>query len=220
MVEVKVSERFRQTCPHFVGASVLAKVKNSEYAAALWQQIDSFSANFEKTMAMEDIKRNKAIAATRQAYKSFGKDPNRYRPSSEALMRRILKQMPLYKINTLVDIINLVSLHTGYSIGGFDSNKFNGTELTLDIGEAGEPYEGIGKGMLNIEGLPVYRDALGGVGTPTSDNERTKIDLKTTSVFTIINGYGGHEGLDDAVILMQDLLKEFAEAADIQVKYF
>jgi DNA/RNA-binding domain of Phe-tRNA-synthetase-like protein len=68
-----------------------------------------------------------------------------------------------------------------------------GTELTLGVGREGEPYEGIGRGMLNIAGLPVYRDALGGVGTPTSDNERTKMTMETTHLLVLINGYDGNE---------------------------
>ena len=86
----------------------------------------------------------------------------------------------------------------------------------MGIGKAGEPYEGIGRGELNIEGMPVYRDAVGGIGTPTSDNERTKLELGTTHLLTIINGYSGKEGLRDAVDYMIELLKEFASAEDIK----
>ena len=89
--------------------------------------------------------------------------------------------------------MNLASIKFGYSIGGFDAEKFEGDTLTLGIGKAGEPYEGIGRGLINIEGLPVYRDSRGGVGTPTSDNERTKIDLNTTHLLVLINGYDGNE---------------------------
>ena len=96
-------------------------------------------------------------------------------------------------IDTLVDLINLASIKYGYSIGGFDADKFVGDTLTLGIGKAGEPYEGIGRGMINIEGLPVYRDALGGVGTPTSDHERTKITINTRHLLVLINGYDGNE---------------------------
>ena len=87
-----------------------------------------------------------------------------------------MRGIPLYQIDTLVDLINLVSLRTGHSIGGFDTDKIQGTHLELGIGKAGEPFEGIGRGVLNIEGLPVYRDSFGGIGTPTSDHERTKMD--------------------------------------------
>ena len=171
-------------------------------------------------MKLDQINKWLPIQATRQAYKCFGKDPNRYRPSAESLRRRILRELPLYKVDTLVDLINLVSIRYGYSIGGFDSDKFEGDTLTLGIGKSGEPYEGIGRGELNIEGMPVYRDAIGGVGTPTSDNERTKLGLETTHLLTIINGYSGKEGLREAADYMVDLLKEFASAENVELIEF
>ena len=136
------------------------------------------------------------------------------------MCRRILRGIPLYQIDTLVDLINLVSIRFGYSIGGFDADKFEGDTLTLGIGKAGEPYEGIGRGTLNIEGMPVYRDAIGGVGTPTSDNERTKLGLETTRLLTIINGYSGKEGLREAADYMVELIKEFASAENVELIEF
>ena len=126
----------------------------------------------------------------------------------------------MYQIDTLVDLINLVSIRYGYSIGGFDADKFEGDTLTMGIGKAGEPYEGIGRGILNIEGMPVYRDAIGGVGTPTSDNERTKLGLETTRLLTIINGCSGKEGLREAADYMVELIKEFASAEDVELIEF
>lgn len=105
----------------------------------------------------------------------------------------MLQGKSLYQIDTLVDLVNLASIAYGYSIGGFDADKFVGDTLTLGVGREGEPYEGIGRGMLNIAGLPVYRDAVGGVGTPTSDNERTKMEMSTKNVLVLINGYDGNE---------------------------
>ena len=105
----------------------------------------------------------------------------------------MLQGKALYQIDTLVDLVNLASIAYGYSIGGFDADKFVGDTLTLGVGCEGEPYEGIGRGMLNIAGLPVYRDAEGGVGTPTSDNERTKMEMSTKNVLVLINGYDGNE---------------------------
>jgi len=166
---------------------------------------------------MEEIARRIPIYETRQAYKKLGKDPNRYRPSAEALCRRILKGYPLYKIDTLVDLINLVSIHTGYSIGGFDAGKIKG-DLILGVGQADELFNGIGRGPLNIEGLPVYRDEQGGIGTPTSDEERTKIDLSTTKLLMIINGYSGEERLMEAVAYATDLLEKYATARNIQIE--
>ena len=101
----------------------------------------------------------------------------------------------------------------GYSIGGFDADKIIGDTLKLGIGKEGEPYKGIGRGTINIQGLPVYRDDVGGVGTPTSDNERTKITINTTHLLVLINGYDGNEELvKQNAEYIQQLLKRFCES--------
>lgn len=192
-MKVIVSQEIETVCPNFVGACVEAEVKNSLYCQPLWDEINEMGEHYRQTLTTETLKDLPGIAATRRVYRACGKDPSRYRPASEALIRRQLKQKDLYQIDTLVDLINLASIAYGYSIGGFDASKFVGDTLTLGVGREGEPYEGIGRGMINIAGLPVYRDAKGGVGTPTSDNERTKIDINTTHLLVLINGYDGNE---------------------------
>lgn len=192
-MKVLVSNEIEQVCPGFVGACVEITVENSAYSQELWTEIGALGEEYRATLTTESLKELPGIAATRRVYRACGKDPSRYRPASEALIRRMLQGKALYQIDTLVDLINLASIRFGYSIGGFDASKFVGDTLTLGVGRAGEPYEGIGRGMLNIEGLPVYRDAEGGVGTPTSDNERTKIDLSTRSLLVLVNGYDGNE---------------------------
>ncbi|GAY29070.1 hypothetical protein PvtlMGM1_2370 [Prevotella sp. MGM1] len=193
-MRIIVSSEIETVCPGFVGAAVEARVVNTEHNAALWSEIDTLAERFRAEHTTETIKQISGIDATRRVYKACGKDPSRYRPAAEALMRRIIQGKPLYRIDTLVDLVNLASIAYGYSIGGFDAGRFEGDTLTLGIGREGEPYEGIGRGMLNIAGLPVYRDAAGGVGTPTSDNERTKMTMETRHVLVLINGYDGDEG--------------------------
>jgi len=193
-MKIIVSNEIEQVCPGFVGACVMADVVNTPYCEGLWEEIRELGEHYKATLTTESLKELSGIQATRRVYKACGKDPSRYRPASEQLIRRMLQGKELYQIDTLVDLINLASIRYGYSIGGFDADKFVGDTLTLGIGRAGEPYEGIGRGMLNIEGLPVYRDAEGGVGTPTSDNERTKITLDTRHLVVLINGYDGNEG--------------------------
>jgi hypothetical protein len=192
-MQVIVSKEIDQVCPKFVGACVQAKVKNSKYCQALWDEINAWGDKYRATLTTESLKELSGIKATRKVYRACGKDPSRYRPASEALIRRMLQNKPLYQRDTLVDLVNLASIAYGYSIGGFDADKFVGDTLTLGIGRADEPYEGIGRGMLNIEGLPVYRDGQGGVGTPTSDHERTKMSIDTTHLVVLINGYDGNE---------------------------
>ena len=120
----------------------------------------------------------------------------------------------------MVDIINLVSIRSGYSIGGFDVNKISGKNLTLGVGQEGEVYHGIGRGILNISGLPVYRDEIGGIGTPTSDEERTKIDMDTNRLLMIINGYSGLEGLNEAGTFAIELLKRYVKAENLNAKVY
>lgn len=192
-MNIIVSEEIEKVCPGFVGAAVEADVVNSEYNAELWAEINDLGEKYKAKYTTETVKTISGIEATRRVYRACGKDPSRYRPAAEALIRRMLQGKELYQIDTLVDLINLASIAFGYSIGGFDADKFVGDTLTLGIGHEGEPYEGIGRGMLNIAGLPVYRDAEGGVGTPTSDNERTKIELSTRHVLVLVNGYDGNE---------------------------
>ena len=217
---IEVSEELRLAWPQFRGAAVFASVTNSAHSEALWERIGEYIELYRAKYTTDSIKEMPAIQATRQAYKKCGKDPSRYRPSSEALCRRILRGMPLYQIDTLVDLINLASINSGHSIGGFDLDKIQGERLVLGIGKAGEPYEGIGRGELNIEGMPVYRDEVGGVGTPTSDNERTKLTAETTHLLAIMNAYSGEEGLDESMQYMVDLLKEFADAREIEIVHF
>lgn len=220
MFTITVSPEIKEACPAFAGVAVYAEVKNCVYNDGLWEEIKAFTEELTSTTTMDDIKLQPAIKATRQAYKRCGKDPGRYRPSAEALRRRLMRGIPLYQIDNLVDIINLVSLRTGYSIGGFDANKIQGTQIELGIGKADEPFEGIGRGVLNIEGLPVYRDTAGGIGTPTSDHERTKMDLGTKQILAIVNGYSGKDGLLQAAEMIQQLLRNYAESDGGTVIYF
>ena len=170
-----------------------AQVVNTAYCRELWQEIEALGNSCRAELTTESLKEMTSIAATRRVYKACGKDPSRYRPASEALIRRVLQGKELYQRDTLVDLVNLASIAFGYSIGGFDADKFVGDTLTLGVGREGEPYEGIGRGMINIHGLPVYRDAEGGVGTPTSDHERTKMTIDTRHLVVLINGYDGNE---------------------------
>ena len=212
-MKVIVSNEIEQVCPVFVGACVDAQVVNTPYCEELWQEINRRYEQFRKELTTESLKEITSIAATRQVYKACGKDPSRYRPASEALIRRVLQGKELYQRDTLVDLVNLASIVFGYSIGGFDADKFVGDTLTLGIGREGEPYEGIGRGMINIEGLPVYRDAEGGVGTPTSDHERTKMQLTTTHLVVLINGYDGNEQrVRDNAEFIQTLLRKYCQS--------
>ncbi|MDD2995745.1 MAG: phenylalanine--tRNA ligase beta subunit-related protein [Paludibacter sp.] len=215
-MQIIISDEIQKICPLLTLGIIQAKVTNSPTSQLLSDEMASLETGFRQDYTLDQLNKRPAILATRLAYKALGKEPGRYRPSAEALCRRILREIPLYRVDTLVDIINIVSVKTGFSIGAFDMSKIEGEKLTLGVGKAGEDFEAIGRGQLNIEGLPVYRDAVGGIGTPTSDNERTKITATTQQLLVIINGYSGEEGLQDAIDLSVALLEKYADAKEIQ----
>ena len=220
-MNIIVTDKISAVCPKFVGAAVEAHVQNTTFCPELWDEINALCEDYRSRFTTVSIKEMAAIEATRRVYRACGKDPSRYRPAAEALIRRVVQGKELYQIDTLVDLINLASMKYGYSIGGFDADKFVGDTLALGVGEPGEPYEGIGRGMLNIEGMPVYRDQKGGVGTPTSDNERTKIDITTTHVLVLINGYDGNtETVSANADFVKSLLERYAGASDVVINTY
>lgn len=217
MIQVSISEEMATVCPDLCVLVLACNVKNTNSDELLWCEITKEEEAVRSGMKLEEVNKWLPIRATRQAYKLLGKDPNRYRPSAEALRRRILRRLPLYKVDTLVDLINLVSIRSGYSIGGFDADKIEG-DLVLGIGREGEAYHGIGRGELNIASLPVYRDSIGGIGTPTSDEERTKIEIQTTRLLMIINGYSGMDGLLEAAEYAASLLSQYVSARNLEME--
>ena len=136
--------------------------------------------------------------------------------SSEALCRRIIRGLGIYRLTTLIDVVNLVSIKSGYAISGLDGDRIVGDLLTMSVGTADDVYNGIGRGVLNIEGMPVYHDAEGPIATPTSDEERTKFTEQTVKAQININAFAPEMPLEDAVDWMAALLTKYAHATDIE----
>ncbi len=197
-----------------------AEVKNSPTSDSQRAEIDALAARIASTVTLPDINRIPPIAATRAAYKACGKEPNRYRPSQEQLMRRIVRGLGLYNVSALVDAGNQLSLMTGCAVGCFDASKVVGRELTVGVGREGEPYTGIGRGELNVAGMPIVRDAVGSIGTPTSDNERTKLSPSTTFIIVTVHLFDPGVDADRVVSLFTDLFTRHGSATAIRHTLF
>ena len=214
--KIIIDERIKNVCPEPKIGLIKACVTNVETSAELWAEIEREAAAIVGKYELLEVNQRPAVAQTRALYRALGKDPNRYRVASEALCRRVIRGLGLYRIDTLVDLINLVSMKSGYPISGLDADKLVGDTLAMGVGEEGEIYNGIGRGLLNISGMPVYRDEKGGVATPTSDEERTKITLDTCTLQMNINGFGEEMPMEEAVAWSVELLKRYASATDIE----
>lgn len=217
MLNISISPELKNRVPGIRLCCILAPVQVAETPPALWSAISDKCRELNENLRTEDISSMPAIRSSRQAYKATGKDPARYRLSAEALIRRAVKDKELYRINNVVDLLNLVSLSTGFSIGGYDADTIQGA-VEMGIGQPDEPYTGIGRGVLNIEGLPVFRDGLGAFGTPTSDSERTSVTDKTTRFLMVIIGFGAEPHIDEAGTLAVGLLEQFATTGEIEIK--
>lgn len=185
--QISIEPHLLDTLPDYTVIYLECNVINSPSTPFVTESLTRAGQHIAQSIGLDCIKKIPAIAATRNAYKILGKDPNRYRPSQEQLARRIVRGLGLYNVSTLVDAGNLFSLRTGWSIGIFDRDLIEGDKLLIGIGSDSEPYQGIGRGDLNICNLPVVRDSKGGIGTPTSDNERTKTSLDTRRISATVH---------------------------------
>lgn len=190
-------------------------IKVSEDTTELWKVIDTALSELNANLKIEDIAKIETIQHARKAYKSFGKDPARYRLSAEALLRRIVNGKGLYKINNIVDLLNLVSVKSGISIGGYDTQFING-DITLGIGKKEERYEAIGRGSLNIEFLPVLRDEESAFGSPTSDSKRTMARPTTIHFMMVFFDFGASEKLQEAMNEAENLMIRFASGNEMK----
>lgn len=155
------------------------------------------------------------IKESRAAYKAFGKDPNRYRVSSEALIRRIGQGKGLYMVNTVVDVNNLISIESGFSVGSYDVANVKGS-LVFRTGIEGETYKGIGKDEIKIEYLPVIADEEGALGSSTSDSERAMITESAEEILTLIYSFSDNTDLEQALKYGKEYLEKYADVKEIE----
>jgi len=161
-----------------LGIVVLEELQVRESEPALVAEIDELGRSLRQRYGELRSSEVPGTADARTLYKALGIDPTKTRPSNEALLRRVLKGESLYRVNTLVDALNLCSLRAQLPFGLYDLDHV-APPVVLRRGHAGESYEGIRKGPVNVEGRPALADAQGAFGNPTSDSLRTSISLAT-----------------------------------------
>ena len=212
-MNVTIDAQLKAKCPKAALGCVTAQIEAPVSPEALVQELRNCVEAITRLAEPRSVLDSPQVLATRTAYKALGKDPARYRGSAEALIRRVIAGKGLPQINSVVDVINLVSVESRMSIGLYDLANVQG-DIVFRAGRAGESYKGIGKYDLNLEGLPLFCDALGPHGSPTSDSERTMVTGATKSVLAIIISFGGAEGLERWTNRMSALFQRFAAGRD------
>jgi len=151
----------------------------------LAREMDAVCDRLRRTLTVEQVAHLDSVRAVRAMFRAWGMDPSKYRPSSEALLRRVAQGKGLYRISNVVDIINLGSIETGWPYGLYDLAHVR-PPITFRLGLAGENYEGIGKHTWHLHGRPILVDSEGPFGSPISDSTRTMITESARSVLTVI----------------------------------
>jgi DNA/RNA-binding domain of Phe-tRNA-synthetase-like protein len=211
-MQVLIDPALKKKCPRAALGWLMAQVRASETPAALDAKLHGAEGKIATLPEPRAVLESAAIVATRAGYKALGKDPARYRGSAEALLRRVIAGKGLPRINAVVDAINLASVESRLPIGLYDLAQVSG-DITFRAGRTGESYKGIGKYDLNLEGMPLFADAVGPHGSATSDSERTMVTAATTSVIAIFAAFGGTDGLERWTQRLAELLATHASGS-------
>lgn len=172
------------------GTATINGVQVSACEAALWKQVMALCERQENAFSLEKLAGETQISAVRGLQRSFGFDPTRYRPSSEALLRRVLKGQGLHQVNSAVDVNNLCSLEFLLPMCIYDLRHVRG-QMRVRLGEPGEAYPGIGRQQFQVENKVIIADDEGVMGSTVSDSERTKVTTETRDIFLAIYAPAG-----------------------------
>jgi DNA/RNA-binding domain of Phe-tRNA-synthetase-like protein len=166
--------------------SVAIVLVNPELA----KEMETISDRLRREMTVEQVAELEPIRSVRAMFHAWGVDPARYRPSAEALLRRVAQGKGLYRISNVVDANNLGSIETGWPYGCYNRAVLV-PPIAFRAATRGETYEGIGKQTWHLEGRPVLADVLGPFGSPISDSTRTMITEETRQLLAIIYAPAG-----------------------------
>ena len=174
------------------GMVTISGVTVRERDERLWRQIEALCLQQGREFALDRLSEYEQITSVRGLQKSFGFDPTRYRPSSEALLRRVLKGQGLYQINSAVDVNNLCSLEYLLPMCIYDLRHVVG-RVVVRVGEPGEEYPGIGRQVFQAVHKVIIADDSGIMGSTVSDSERTRVTTATTDILMAIYAPAGRE---------------------------
>ena len=216
MKNITISNKIKRLTPNFCVAVLEANIKVDENPN-LKEYIGQVSNDINKKYDITDIINIPHIKDGRDAYKLYGKDPSRYRLAVESLYRRLSKGNPLYLINNIVDLGNLVSILTMKSTAMLDGDKIY-CDITIRLGKEDDHFIGIGRGNLTITNIPVYVDLQGAFGSTTSDTERTMITNNTKTLLMFIISFSGQEQLISDIQLTKSLFDKYITYSNLEFK--
>lgn len=116
--EVRIDPKLFDTYPDIRLGLIRFQADIQPPDAAFWAYLDAeILPQVRAALEGREWSQVPGVRGSRAAYKAFGRNPGRYRVSSEALLRRVRRGDKLYLVNSVVDVNNLLSLQSGLSVG-------------------------------------------------------------------------------------------------------
>jgi DNA/RNA-binding domain of Phe-tRNA-synthetase-like protein len=163
---------------------------------------------------LEGLSAHPTVAALRALFHAAGCDPTRYRPSSEALLRRVLKGDPLPAIHPLVDLNNCLSITLAVPSSMLAEGSF-APPVMMRAGRPLESYDSM-RGSLGLEGKPLLTDGAGPFASPITDSQRAKVQPETNGGWLVAYLPQGVVSAAEVEVTLNDLLRQapVAKAGD------
>ncbi len=186
MMEITVQDQLKQLIPEFKIAIVhYQDIQVGDSPQMLKGRLQLFQESLFFDYEDKKVTEIPAILEWRKIFKSIGTDPNRYRPSNEALYRRVQKQQFLQPVNSAVDLNNFLSLQYRIPLGIYDLDKLSG-HITIKIGSEDDSYIAINEREVQLTKKLISSDNKGAFGSPYVDSKRSAVSTATTNALHII----------------------------------
>lgn len=211
-MKITIDSVLKKKTPNFSVGVMTCNVRIND-ASLVDELVLSWEKKIFESIDIKDVVNLDVIIDGRNAYKTYGKDPSRYRLAVESLYRRLAKGNKLYRINNVVDLGNVLSMKTRKSVAVLDNDRIQG-DILIRLGTDADEYYGIGRGKLNITNIPLYEDKIGPFGSVTSDTERTMITSETKSILLFIISFSGEVGLMEEIDYAKSIYETYANGSN------
>ncbi|TXC89849.1 hypothetical protein FS935_15930 [Metabacillus litoralis] len=210
-MEIAIDHILKELSPDFkVGVVHYKDIQVSDSPQMLKGRLHLFQESLYFDYVDKKVTEIPAIAEWRKLFKLVGADPSRYRPSNEALYRRVQKQQFLSNVNSAVDLNNFLSLQYQLPLGIYDYDKLSGDTVTIKIGTSSDSYTAINERDITLSNKILTQDDIGAFGSPYLDSKRTAVTSSTVNAIHFIYFQPSFHS-EEANQLLQSLSKMFTQ---------
>ncbi|HSI66955.1 MAG TPA: phenylalanine--tRNA ligase beta subunit-related protein [Planococcus sp. (in: firmicutes)] len=184
-MNVSIDSKIKEILPDFkIGIIHYNNITVSDSPQMLKGRLQLFQEQLYFDMEDKELVDYPGLLEWKLVWKALGADSNRYRPSAEALFRRIRKQNYLTPIHSGVDMNSFLSLQYEIPLGLYDTDQIKG-DVEIAIGTEGDQFEGLNNRTNTLTNILVSKDAQGPFGSPYVDSKRTAVTEGTTNALHI-----------------------------------